>query len=128
MRALIFSFFFSTLAIVGCAAEEPLEGDGRMTANSTAGFGNANPAGQAGSFGNPDDPTAGSGFAGTGQLPVAGTSGECGGENHSAEGKPLDIYIIMDESVSMILPVDIWGPTSMALNQFFSSTDHSLHG
>jgi hypothetical protein len=115
-------------AVAGCSADtqtstrRPGSGSGGSDGFgnvSTGGAGAASGSGAAG-FGNP------TGNGGTGGMRVVRKPGDpntCGGETHDAEGRPLDIFVIMDESLSMIVPVDIWGPTSMALNAFFSSPD-----
>jgi len=83
------------------------------------------PGGAAGMFHNPGAGTGAGGAAATGAAAsgAAGMIGACGGDVYAAVNKPLDIYVMMDESLSMILPVDLWTPTSSALNQFFSSPD-----
>ena len=113
-------------AAAGCSAASPT--DTRRPGSGTGGtdaFGNvpisgtgsASGSGAAG-FGNP----TGSGGTGMRVVRKPGDPNTCGGETHDAEGRPLDIFVMMDESASMIIPVDLWGPTSMALNSFFSNT------
>jgi hypothetical protein len=129
MRALRLLAVVSAL-IFGCSAESPNQGGGRPAAGGSGSdpFGNSGMSsdGTAGSFGNPDSTLAGT-TGGLPPTPTAGSSGgsddSCGGQAYVAEGKPLDIYVIMDESASMIFPIDIWGPVTQALNQFFMSPD-----
>jgi hypothetical protein len=110
-------------ALAGCSAD-PI-GGGRA---GTSGSGFENPiggtsGGGAGGIGNPGGFGGQAGISGA----PAGAGGEgvpgCGGENYVAENRPIDIYVIMDESLSMLVPVDIWTPTSTALNTFFSSPE-----
>lgn len=77
----------------------------------SGGFGGAGGVGGVGTGG-----TAGT-LAGTG-----GTAGnDCGGDSYGAQPRQLDIYVVLDESYSMIFPVDLWTPVTGALNQFFMS-------
>lgn len=129
---LVASVFSLSLLVASCASD-PVSGPRGGSAagsgagafsNPVAGAGAGTPT--AGSFGNGSGMAGTSvigGFAGTSAGASAGTTGACGGDTYAAETRPLDIYVIMDESASMIFPVDIWGPTSMALNQFFASPD-----
>ncbi len=62
------------------------------------------------------------GTGGTAGVGISGTGGDdCGGDAYPSEPRQLDIYVVMDKSYSMIFPVDLWGPTTTALNQFFMS-------
>lgn len=119
------------LFAVGCGSDVEMTGrggsasgtSGNMFMNPVGGLGGAGTTGGgAGAFDNGPGMSGVGGFGVAGTT-VAGTSGSCGGDTYAAETRPLDIYVIMDESASMIFPIDIWGPTSMALNTFFSSTD-----
>jgi len=62
------------------------------------------------------------GVGGSGGVGAAGTGGasgmDCGGDAYGAEPRQLDIYVILDESLSMI---PYWAPVTGALNQFFMS-------
>jgi hypothetical protein len=122
----------AALALSACSAD-PVSGGraGQGTAgafdNPAGGVGGVGGAGSGGTsgFGNPIGGSSGTaGAAGTvGGSGAGGMTGMCGGDAYAAQTKPLDIYVMMDESLSMIVPVDIWTPTASALNQFFASPD-----
>lgn len=63
-------------------------------------------------------------FGGSGGVGISGTGGasgmDCGGDAYGAEPRQLDIYVILDESLSMI---PYWAPVTGALNQFFLSPE-----
>lgn len=114
----------AVLSITACSADTMTSGRGGPIAgtydNPAGGTGGTSGAG--GTY-NPVGGTSGAaGVAGVGVSGVGGI-GMCGGDQYIAENKPLDIYVMMDESLSMLVPADIWTPTSSALNQFFSSPD-----
>ena len=122
----------AVLTIAACTADPPAggragSGAAGMFNNPAGGDGGMSGAsgGSAGTWGNPVGGSGGAaGVAGTGvSAGAGGMNGMCGGDSYAAQNKPLDIYVMMDESASMIFPVDLWTPTSSALNQFFASPE-----
>lgn len=119
------------LALSGCSADAMPSGRAGQGAGGVSGmFGNAGASGggtggASGIFGNAGTSGGAGGLGGAAGTTggAGGMTGECGGDSYAAMNKPLDIYVMMDESLSMILPIDIWTPTSTALNQFFSSPE-----
>jgi hypothetical protein len=59
--------------------------------------------------------TGGTNGAGGTGLPAG-----CGGDVYKAEGRELDMYIMMDRSGSMLIPfvIDLWTPIGSAIGQF----------
>lgn len=120
----------AAFTLIACSADAEPGGNRGGAAgtfdNPAAGVGGTSGSGGVGgTFGNPIGGMGGSaGVAGVGVSGGGGgTNGMCGGDAYVAQNKPLDIYVMMDESASMIIPVDLWTPTSSALNQFFSSPE-----
>lgn len=113
------------LACVGCSAETAGSG-GRSRGGSGDGndFGNATPSGGGGSgggaFGNSDAPgpsTSTPVTPGAGNNQEIGEGEECDADSYVAEGRQLDIYMLVDDSGSM---VPWWPATLDAINMFFS--------
>lgn len=111
-------------ALTGCSADPVGGARNPRTGGSGGGFenpiGGSGGSGGASGFGNIGGFGGQAGVSGS-PAGAGGEGGGCGGENYVAENRPLDIYVIMDESLSMLVPVDIWTPTSTALNTFFGS-------
>jgi hypothetical protein len=108
------------LALAGCAADTAAGSGGASGFGGASAFGGSGGAGgfsAAGGFGGQSGSGATSGNGGG----TSGVSGDCGGMDYGAEPRQLDIYVVLDESMSMILPVDLWTPVTGALNQFFNS-------
>jgi hypothetical protein len=120
-----FLFTLGVSAALGCSAEDPDSGETRGT-------------GTAGTLGNAGSSAAGVGAAGTGALAGAsasGTSGgagigssgtgvdnSCGGQTYTAKPKAkLDIYMVFDDSGSMLLlPPFAWDPAKAATKAFLN--------
>ena len=110
------------LVMVGAGCSAAGDGLQRERADPTEEFNNpiqmAGDGAGAGTFGNPDRQTAGV----AAPLPVAGGNTKvedddvCDADTYSAERKRLDIYMVVDDSGSM---VPWWPGTLDAINQFF---------
>ncbi|MGD8860881.1 MAG: VWA domain-containing protein [Myxococcales bacterium] len=116
----------ASLGVIGCAADS--EGSGSRASSSRADdqFANATPAAGGGSgagggaFGNSGagTPTTTT----TGPLPsandmVIAEGEECAADSYEAQARKLDIYMVVDDSGSMI---PWWPGTLEAINMFFS--------
>ena len=110
------------LGLGACAADSAAESS-RNRGSGDNQFGNATPAGGAGSSGG----AFGNSSAGTPTAPadtpvprvndmVIGEGEECAADSYKAEARKLDIYMVVDDSGSMI---PWWPGTLDAINQFF---------
>ncbi len=114
--------------LVGCGADPQgaSQRGGPATATGGAPASGSGPAVGGGSdaFGNATAATGGGGASGSGDGAgpvVAPGDPQCGGDTYDAQARPLDIYVMMDESLSMVVPTDLWTPVTTALNQFFTN-------
>lgn len=114
--------------LAGCPAT-PNDGGGGASGFGGIGAGSGGTAGAAGvgaGVGAGSGGTGGVGgiVAGSGGSAGVGISGaggdDCGGDAYPSVPRQLDIYVILDESLSMI---PYWAPVTTALNQFFTSPE-----
>lgn len=119
------------LVLGGCAADSGKGGAGGASGvgsvGGMSGIGATGGTGGTGGFAATGGIGATGGVGATGGIGGGGIGGggvggdDCGGDAYGAQPRQLDIYVVMDKSYSMIVPIDLWGPTTSALNQFFMS-------
>jgi hypothetical protein len=125
-------FFASALAlalgaVAACSASEP--SPGRTV--GTGGFaGNAGASGASGIGG--FSATGGGIGVDSGGGAAARDTGldgpSCARDEHKAEQPPVDLFIMLDKSTSMVDPTDIWNPVKGAIRDFLQSPEAAAAG
>jgi hypothetical protein len=107
-------FFGLVLGLSACGSDPDTTGpesDGGVGAGGRADGGRTDGAVRPGSGGGGRD---------GGKPPIMLPPGSCGGESYEAEARQLDLYMMVDESGSMI---PWWGPVTNALRTFISAPE-----
>jgi hypothetical protein len=119
-RALGFVAFLGGLALAACSASNGGNNTFGGNGNGNGGSG-ATGNGGSGATGNGGSGAGGGGgslFGDAGQTDGNSEAGTCGGEDHQAQLIPLDMYIMLDQSGSMIGTK--WDTVTQALKTFFN--------